>query len=118
MRKFILLITLIYGSVNALAQTGITISPENPRFWSFDGQLVLLLGGSIEDNLFQVQDLEQHLELMSEVGANYVRCTMSSRDEGDVWPFAVNDEGKYNLNQFKYMNKISFKNETVLQSPF
>jgi len=60
---------------------------ENPRYWQYKGKPVLLLGGSVEDNLFQIADLEEHLRLLRSVGGNYVRCTMSSRDEGDVWPF-------------------------------
>jgi len=59
----------------------------------------LLLGGSVEDNLFQIPDLEEHLDLLKSVGGNYVRCTMSSRDEGDVWPFERDPAtGLYNLN--------------------
>ena len=45
------------------------------------------MGGSVEDNLFQIADIEAHLDLLHSVGGNYVRCTMSSRDEGDAWPF-------------------------------
>lgn len=82
------------------AQSGISISEENPRFWSYNGEPVLLLGGSVEDNLFQIKDLEAHLDRMEAVGANYVRCTMSSRDEGNVWPFAKNAEGLYDLTTF------------------
>jgi len=56
-------------------------------YWQYDGEPVLLLGGSREDNLFQIPDLESHLDDLVAVGGNYVRCTMSSRDEGDVWPY-------------------------------
>jgi len=60
---------------------------RNPFYWQVRGKPLLLLGGSVEDNLFQIPDLEQHLDLLASVGGNYVRCTMSSRDPGDVWPF-------------------------------
>ena len=60
----------------------------NPRYWQYDGRPTLLLGGSIEDNLFQIPDLGEHLDTLVAAGGNYVRCTMSSRDEGNVWPFA------------------------------
>jgi hypothetical protein len=60
---------------------------KNRFYWQYGGEPVLLLGGSVEDNLFQIPDLEAHLDLLRSVGGNYVRCTMSSRDEGDVWPF-------------------------------
>mgnify|MGYP006287781219 CR=1 FL=1 len=71
---------------------------DNPFYWQYKGEPVLLLGGSLEDNLFQITNLETHLNLLEAVGGNYVRCTMSSRDEGDVWPFARDPEtGLYDL---------------------
>jgi len=65
----------------------IDISRDHPTYWEYDGEPILLLGGSVEDNLFQIADLQGQLETLHAVGGNYVRCTMSSRDEGDVWPF-------------------------------
>ncbi len=71
---------------------------ENPFYWQYHGQPVMLLGGSVEDNLFQIDGLAEHLDLLVSVGGNYVRCTMSSRDEGDVWPFERDSEtGLYDL---------------------
>ncbi len=71
---------------------------KNPFYWQYKGEPVLLLGGSVEDNLFQISDLEAHLDLLKSVGGNYVRCTMSSRDEGDVWPFERDPQtGLYDL---------------------
>jgi hypothetical protein len=73
---------------------------HNPFYWQYKGEPVLLLGGSVEDNLFQIADLEAHLDLLQSVGGNYVRCTMSSRDEGDVWPFEFDPStGLYDLEQ-------------------
>jgi len=72
---------------------------SNPAYWQYGGKPVLLLGGSKDDNLFQIPDLKEHLDLLKSTGGNYVRNTMSSRDEGNVWPFRkVN--GKYDLNQW------------------
>lgn len=71
--------------------------PDHPRYWEYQGKPVLLLGGSVEDNLFQIPELEAHLDLLKSVGGNYVRNTMSSRDEGNVWPFAQREDGKYDL---------------------
>lgn len=62
----------------------------NRFYWQYKGKPVLLIGGSVEDNLFQIPNLEEHLDLLASVGGNYVRCTMSCRDEGDVWPFHQN----------------------------
>ncbi len=71
---------------------------DNPFYWQYKGAPIFLLGGSVEDNLFQISNLAIHLNLLEAVGGNYVRCTMSSRDEGDVWPFACDSEtGLYDL---------------------
>jgi hypothetical protein len=68
---------------------------------------MLLLGGTKDDNLFQIPGLKKHLDLLKSVGGNYIRNTMSSRDEGNVWPFKqVN--GKYDLDQWneEYWNRF------------
>lgn len=75
---------------------------QDPRYWQYQGVPVLLIGASNEDNLFNHPDLnpdglEAHLEQIQEVGGNYVRNTMSSRDEGNVWPFHQRDDGLYDL---------------------
>lgn len=77
----------------------IQVYKENPQYWQHKSEPVLLLGGSVEDNLFQIPDIKEHLDLLQSVGGNYVRCTMSCRDEGNVWQF--NEvEGLYNLDQW------------------
>ena len=73
--------------------------PRNPYYWQFKGMPVLLLGGSVEDNLFQIPNLAEHLDVLKAAGGNYVRCTMSCRDEGNVWPFAQSGE-TYDLERF------------------
>lgn len=78
----------------------VTISKENPRYWALDGVTQPLIGGSVEDNLFQIPNLREHLDLLKASGGNYIRCTMSSRDPGDVWPFFRDPRtGKYDLNR-------------------
>ncbi|MFO8007190.1 MAG: hypothetical protein R6V05_05565 [Candidatus Brocadiia bacterium] len=74
----------------------IRIHPGNPFHWEYAGEPLLLLGGSSEDNLFQVPEVLEELDALAEAGGNYVRCTMSSRDEGNAWPF-VRDEDLYDL---------------------
>ena len=77
----------------------IQIYTANPRYWEYKGEPILLIGGSVEDNLFQIPNLKAHLELLKSVGGNYVRCTMSWVDEGDVPPFKkVGD--RFDLNQW------------------
>ena len=73
----------------------------NKRYWQYKQKPVLLIGGSVEDNLFQIPNLKEHLDLLKSVGGNYVRCTMSCRDDGNVWPFEkVGD--KYDLDKWNY----------------
>ena len=78
---------------------GIRPSPEYPRYWQYDDEPVVLIGGSREDNLFQIEDLAAHLDSLAEAGGNYVRNTMSSRDAGNVWPFARGSDGRYDLDR-------------------
>ncbi len=75
---------------------------EDPRFWEFRGEPVMLLGASKDDSLFQIPDLEEHLEAMQAVGANYIRNTMSDRPDHDfeVYPYRKLDNGKYDLNEW------------------
>ncbi len=75
---------------------------ENPWYWQYHGKPVLLVGGSKDDNLFQIPDLEEHLDEMVAVGANYIRNTMSDRnDKGfEVYPFKRLPNGKYDLEQW------------------
>jgi len=94
----------------------IQIYSENPRYWQYKGKPVLLIGGSVEDNLFQISNLKAHLELLKSVGGNYVRSTMSWVDEGDVPPFKkVGD--LYDLNQWnaefwnRFRNFITWTHE-------
>jgi len=84
-------------SASRFNKEGIQPWPGNPRYWQYKGKPVFLLGGSQEDNLFQIPDLEEQLDLLVKCGGNYVRNTLSSRDEGNVWPFFRRPDGKYDL---------------------
>jgi hypothetical protein len=73
---------------------------EDPRYWQYKGEPVLLLGGSDQDNLFNhpgipPAGLESHLDLLASVGGNYVRNTMSSRDRADDDVMYFNDDNLY-----------------------
>ncbi|MFC1558553.1 putative collagen-binding domain-containing protein, partial [candidate division KSB1 bacterium] len=78
---------------------------------------VLLLGGTKNDNLFQIPDLEEHLDELHSIGGNFIRNTMSFRDSGDAFPFFRTPEGKYDLDKWneKYWEKfehlLKFTNE-------
>jgi hypothetical protein len=79
---------------------GIQPWSENPYYWTYKGQPVLLLGATDDDNLFQLPNLKSHLDSLHAIGGNYVRNTMSDRDEGNQRAFAQNEVGKYDLNQW------------------
>src|SRR5699024_115581 len=56
------------------------------------------------------KELTDHLDEMASVGGNYVRNTMSDRDEGDVYAFREIKEGTYDLDQWnkEYWNRLEF----------
>lgn len=74
----------------------------NPFYWQYQGEPVLLLGGSKDDNLFQIPDLQEHLDQMVAVGANTIRNTMSDRlDHGfEVHPFHQRADGRFDLDRW------------------
>lgn len=99
--------------IKPLAPNSDRIRPykANPRYWQYMGKPILLLGGSKDDNLFQIPDLKKHLDEMAKVGANYIRNTMSDRpDFGfEVYPFKKLPNGKYDLEQWneEYWKRFS-----------
>lgn len=98
----VLIIIGVAGRV-ATAQDSPTIRPaaDNPHYWEYDGELVLLLGGSWQDNLFNhPQGLAAHLDLLRSVGGNYVRNVMSHRNEGNVFAYERDDDGLFDLDRF------------------
>ncbi|MFQ6035703.1 MAG: hypothetical protein ACE5NM_07630 [Sedimentisphaerales bacterium] len=118
-RRLPVILLLTLGCISCQAASSskmrIEIYKQNPAYWQYNGKPVLLLGGSKDDNLFQIPDLAEHLDLLKSVGGNYVRNTMSSRDEGNVWPFKqVN--GKYDLDQWKEQYWRRFENLLKLTS--
>jgi len=100
---------------------------ENPWFWQYKGKPLLLLGASSDDNLFQwpAKMLIPHLDSMKSVGANYVRNTMSDRQDRkfELYPFKKTENGKYDLNQwndeywqrFEFFLKETKKREIIVQ---
>ena len=120
----LLWITACVSTDSESYQTGLDISQNFPQYWEYNGKPVLLLGGSDEDNLFQLPHLEQQLDNLASVGGNYVRNTMSSRDSGNVWAFFQDlESGLYDLNKWnpEYWNRfqnlleLSSEREIVVQ---
>ncbi len=96
---------------------------EDSRYWQYRGQPVLLVGGSREDNLFQIPDLEEQLDLLAAVGGNQIRNTMSDRDEGDAYPYAQLADGRYDLDQwneeywrrFAELMRLAYERDIIVQ---
>jgi hypothetical protein len=90
--------------------------PENPFYWRYQGEPVLLLGGSDDDNLFQWTGarLIEQLDLLKSVGGNYVRNTMSGRDP-DTFSFLDVSQNNHQKGQTHYDNawtrRDSIRNE-------
>lgn len=107
-----LLVVLLVGETMApsfsFGKERIRPYKENPFYWEYDGKPVLLLGGSDEDNLFNNPDLMmRNLDALKKCGGNYIRGTLSCRDEGNVWPFEKVGE-RYDLRRFnpEFWNRL------------
>lgn len=98
---------------------------ENSWYWQYQQKPLLLIGGSGNDNLFQWEGrkLTDHLDLLKSTGGNYVRNTMSDRDDESVYAVKEIEEGVYDLNQWndEYWNRLKFfldetkKREIIVQ---
>ena len=129
MKKLLFLFTFLgciycLNGLTAQDHTGLKVSLEFSQYWEFNGEPLILLGGSDEDNLFQLPRLDEQLDLLVSVGGNYVRNTMSSRDSGNVWAFYFDTEtDKYDLNRwnpeywrrFGELLELTSKREIVVQ---
>lgn len=116
---------MLFLSANCFAE----IRPwsENPRYWSYEGKPVLLVGASDDDNLFQwrAEDLTAQLDRLQEAGGNLVRNTMSDRkDNGfEIYPYREIASGKYDLDQwnpeywqrFEYFLAETAKRKIIVQ---
>ncbi len=82
---------------------------DNPFYWQYQGEPVLLAGGSHQDNLFNHSEnpelppegsLASHLDRLVSAGGNYVRNTMSHRDAGNEFPHQRLADGRFDLEQW------------------
>lgn len=94
------------------ASSSIQPFDANPWYWEYLGKPILLRGATDDDNLFQWtgKKLTDHLDLLVSVGGNYVRNTMSDRDKGNVYAFALIGDGIYDLDQWNdaYWERLEF----------
>ncbi len=115
----LMLLTVAAGNIEALASPEgregncVKAYTENPVYWQYKGKPILLLGGSSNDNLFQLpfDELDEELDTLVAHGGNYVRCTMSSRDEGNEYPFYRDQQtGLYDLDRWneRYWEKFEY----------
>lgn len=96
---------------------------RNNSYWQYRSEPVLLLGATDNDNLFQNDNVESHLDSLKDIGGNYIRNTMSDRDTGNLKAFAVNRDGKYDLNRwnveywehFENMLKLAYDRDIIVQ---
>ncbi|MCM8759070.1 MAG: hypothetical protein NC906_04780 [Candidatus Omnitrophica bacterium] len=113
--------------IDLIERNKICIKPysENPYYWQYKERPVLLVGASKDHNLFQIPDIEEHLDEIKQAGGNFVRNTMSDRKDKDfkVYPFKKLSDGKYDLNQwneefwkrFEKFLKLTYEKDIIVQ---
>jgi hypothetical protein len=112
----VILVSLFFSGCSNSVISDASIQPwsEDPWYWQYKGDPVLLLGASSDDNLFQwpAEMLVPHLDSMKSAGANYVRNTMSDRkDRGfELYPFRLIEGDAYDLSQWndEYWQRFEF----------
>ena len=123
---FILISSIVLQSLSSFGQNvsssnndyqGIKPYTQNQWYWQYHGEPIVLKGGSDDDNLFQWtgKELTNHLDLLASVGGNYLRNTMSDRDEGNCYAFKKISNNKYDLNKWneEYWDRLNlFLDET------
>ena len=97
---------------------------QNPRYWQYNGEPVLLLGGSWQDNLFNhPHEMEKHLDVLVEAGGNYLRNVMGHRNNDNVFAFAEVETGVFDLEQwneeywrrFDYFIDQTYQRDIIVQ---
>jgi len=103
----ILVVLVLFGfSTSVNAQTA-DIQPYsvNNSYWQYKGKPIMLLGTSVTDHLFladgyEVSSLRSHLDEIKAIGTNYVRNTMSQREDWPLVAYFRRSDGKFDLNRF------------------
>jgi hypothetical protein len=114
-----MMVVLIDANSFAVDNSNKSIKPyeNNPWYWQYHEKPVILRGGSNDDNPYQweKEDLIKELDLLASVGGNYIRNTMSDRDEGNIYAFKKVGERTYDLYEWneEYWNRLTvFLEET------
>lgn len=104
--------TRIYSSNTKNQTKAIQPFSKNPWYWEYHGEPIVLFGGSDNDNLWQWtgNKLTDHLDLLQSLGGNYVRNTMSDRDDDNIFAHTKNNQGKYDLTVWNdaYWDRLDF----------
>ncbi|MFP3896668.1 MAG: hypothetical protein ACLFV5_07525, partial [Anaerolineales bacterium] len=82
------------------SENGIQPYTQDQRYWQYRGEPVLLLGGSATDHLFLLDGLEAHLDEIAAVGGNYVRNTMSQREDVEHKAHRLRPDGTFDLERW------------------
>ncbi len=122
---------LLFGGCGQVQESAVLsgrIQPYagNPAYWQYRNEPLLLLGGTSDHNLFQhtYPRLDKELDRMVENGGNYVRCVMSSREPGNIYPFYQDPETElFDLEQwndeywerFDYFLRATHERDIIVQ---
>lgn len=114
----LVVLSFVFARVACAADKRIEVYKHNPAYWQYGGKPILLIGGTDDDNLFQMPDLRDHLDMLKGVGGNYIRNTMSSRsDKGfEIHAFGKLADGKYDLDKWNDAYWRRFERMLVLTS--
>lgn len=93
---------------NTTKLLSVDIQEESNTYFSINGKPTLLIGGSNNDNIFQDHPVEPQLDTLVKYGGNLIRCTLSSRDFANQWPYQQRADALYDLNNFSdaYWNRL------------
>jgi hypothetical protein len=107
----VMVFAFLGGPISAEDGTG-PIRPyaDNPFYWEYHGEPVLLLGAVVVDNLQHWHDLEAHLDELHAAQVNYLRASLSmgtraahggdDRPMPHDQPFLQLPSGRYDLEQW------------------
>lgn len=109
---FFIAYSIIFQGQSVKAADG-SLEPyfDNPWHWMYRGEPVFLFGGSDDDNLFQwpEEKLVEHLDLLVSVGGNFLRNTLSTRDDGNTLPYKlVNGRFEFSEENDLFWDKLGF----------
>jgi len=95
------------GLASARSHNRIQAYTENPRYWQYKGEPLLLIGGSDNDDAhnWSKARLITELDLLASVGGNYIRNVVTTNDSTIlIHPFkritSGPNTGKFDLNQW------------------